>query len=379
MCDFFAASLGAGEFADLEFEDLRDLAIQQASATRRTSMRARCIQIHNCIRVRQWMHNPPYQSRHAVNSSLPPPVSGDTLPLALMTALALSACHSSPVPVAPPAPVLAMTVHPQTGADSLHFPVEVAPRYSNSMSFRVSGKLIERLVHLGDKVRQGQVVARLDPLDATQQLASATAAQSAAEHRLAFARQQLDRDQAQAAHQLIAAAQLEQTQDNYAAAVASRDQATAQWRLARNTLRYNQLVADHAGFITSENADTGATVAAGQAIYGLAWNGDTDIILDAAQSDLPRIRTAQEADVTFTALPGAHFAARVREIAPMADAESRSYRVKLTLTQAGNDLRLGMTGDAILKTTAHGGQPPPPASPCPLPPCFIRATSRRYG
>jgi multidrug efflux pump subunit AcrA (membrane-fusion protein) len=107
--------------------------------------------------------------------------------------------------------------------------------------------------------------------------------------------------------------------------------------------------------ITSENADTGQVVSAGQAVYGLAWSGDIDVTLDAAASDLGRIAVGQTASVTFPALPGRRFDARVREITPAADPQSRTYRVKLTLTQPGQVVRLGMTGDAILSPVAVAG------------------------
>jgi membrane fusion protein, multidrug efflux system len=216
------------------------------------------------------------------------------------------------------------------------------------MSFRVPGKLIKRNVRLGDAVEEGQVLAQLDPVDAQKQFVSAKAALDAAEHRLLYARQQLDRDKAQSEANLIAANQLEQTQDSYTAALAGRDQASAQLVVARNNLQYNTLVADHDGLITSENADTGQVVSAGQAVYGLAWNGDTDVILDAAESELGRITIGQTAKVTFPALPGRQFEARVREIAPAADAQSRTFRVKLQLTGSLDAVRLGMTGDATL-------------------------------
>jgi multidrug efflux pump subunit AcrA (membrane-fusion protein) len=70
--------------------------------------------------------------------------------------------------------------------------------------------------------------------------------------------------------------------------------------------------------------------------------------LDAAESDLGHIVIGQSANITFAALPGRHYDARVREISPAADPQSRTYRVKLTLTQAGSEVHLGMTGDAIL-------------------------------
>jgi membrane fusion protein, multidrug efflux system len=292
--------------------------------------------------------------------------------LAAIALLALSGCGRGHVAEAPPAAVVALPVHPDAGTGggvAIRYPVEVAARYSNPMSFRVPGKLVERKVRIGDAVKKGEVVARLDPVDAQKQAASARAALDAAEHRLVFAKQQLDRDTAQSAQNLIAANQLEQTQDAFTAAQAGRDQAAAQSTVARNNLEYNTLVVDHDGVITSENADTGQVVSAGQAVYGLAWTGDTDVTLDAAESDLGRIAVGQAANVTFPALPGRHFDAHVREITPTADPQSRTYRVKLTLAQPGQVVRLGMTGDATLAPVVApaGGESTPAAATFSLP------------
>ena len=274
--------------------------------------------------------------------------------------LTLSACGRGPAASAPAAVVVALPVHPDAGTGgggiAVRYPVEVAARYSNPMSFRIPGKLIERKVRIGDVVKKGEVVARLDPIDAERQAASAKAALDAADHRLLFAKQQLDRDTAQSAQNLIAANQMEQTQDAFTAAQSGREQAAAQWVVAHNNLEYNTLVADHDGVITSENADTGQVVSAGQAIYGLAWSGDTDVTLDASASDLGRIAVGQSATVTFPALPSQHFDARVREITPAADPQSRTYRVKLTLLHPGSVVRLGMTGDAVLGAMPVGSE-----------------------
>lgn len=299
---------------------------------------------------------------------------GFMAPLAAVTSIWLAACHRAPPPPAPAALVVALPVHPDTspdGNDPIRYPVEVTARYSNTMSFRVPGKLIKRNVRLGDAVKQGQVLAQLDPVDAQKQAASAQAALQAAEHRLLYAQQQLERDKAQSDANLIAANQLEQTQDNFTAALAGRDQAAAQLVVARNSLQYNTLIADHDGLITSENADTGQVVAAGQAVYGLAWLGETDVILDAAESDLARIRTGQVAQITLAALPGRRFEAHIREIAPAADPQSRTYRVKLTLAGAAREVRFGMTGDAMLVPANTGGT----ADTAPAPTYTVTATA----
>ncbi len=299
-------------------------------------------------------------------------------PLGLAAALALSACHGKAPTAAVPALVVAAPVVVDAGVgvgEAIGYPIEAVARYSNTASFRVAGKLIERRVRLGDSVRKGQVLALLDAADAQKQAAGAQAALDAAEHRLAFARQQLDRDQAQGAQNLIAANQLEQTQDAYAAALAGHEQSAAQLAVARNALQYNTLVAEHDGVITSENADTGQVVAAGQAVYGLAWSGDTDVILDAAASDLSRVFIGQAATVTFTALPGRSFEARVREVAPAADPQSRTYRVKLTLLQPEGAVRLGMTGDALLAPAGAAGTALAPAFKVPATAIFHHGNS----
>jgi len=282
----------------------------------------------------------------------------------LLAVTALAGCHGRPAVDAPSAAVVALPVHAYSGADggqSLRYPIEAAARYANVMSFRVAGKIVERTVRLGDAVRRGTVVARLDAADAERQAAAARAALDAAEHRLTFAQQTLDRDSAQFAQHLIAESTLEQTQDAYSAARSAREEAADQWVVARNTLQYHALVADHDGMITGENADTGQYVSAGEAVYGLAWSGDIDVNLDAAAGDLGRMTIGQPAEVTFPALPGRRFAARVREVAPAADPQSRTYRVKLTLAPAkGTDaVRLGMTGDAVLSPGSSGGDGPP--------------------
>jgi multidrug efflux system membrane fusion protein len=96
----------------------------------------------------------------------------------------------------------------------------------------------------------------------------------------------------------------------------------------------------------------------------LAWAGDIDVTLDAAASDLSRVAVGQSTTVTFTALPGRRFLARVREVSPAADPQSRTYRVKMTLTpDAGTSaVRLGMTGDAMFTQAAAGASAGAPAA-----------------
>jgi RND family efflux transporter MFP subunit len=266
--------------------------------------------------------------------------------VALAGVVTLAACSKNEAATPTPRPVVAVAVRADGNAmPAASLPGEVQARYSTPLSFRVGGKIIERRVRLGDVVKSGQIVAQLDPVDAQKSAASAQAQLDAAQHGLVFAKQQLDRDQAQAKENLIAPAQLEQTTNAYASALAQRDQAVQQVALSKNQLQYTTLVAGHAGVITAEQADTGQNVSAGQAVYNLAWSGDIDVLCDVPESALAVFAVGQSANVTLAALPGRKFTARVRELSPAADSQSRTWRARLTLDNPGPDVRLGMTAD----------------------------------
>ncbi|CDY75521.1 Probable Co/Zn/Cd efflux system membrane fusion protein [Caballeronia glathei] len=276
------------------------------------------------------------------------------LALAAFAALTtLTACGKKEAPAPVPRPVVAVAAQSDGRLPQATLPGQVEARYSTPLSFRVGGKIVERRVRLGDTVKTGQIVARLDPADASKSAAATRAQLDAAQHQLDYAKQQLDRDRAQAAENLIAPAQLEQTQNAYASALAQRNQAQQQAALSGDQLKYTTLTADHAGVITSEQADTGQNVTAGQPVYNLAWDGDIDVVCDVPESALAALAVGQRANVRLAAVPGKAFAARVRELSPAADPQSRTWRARLTLEAPTPDVRLGMTADVAF---AQGSQ-----------------------
>lgn len=271
--------------------------------------------------------------------------------LALAAALTLAACQK-PAPVAAaPREVVVLPAQASSGAQLLTLPGEVQARFITPMSFRVAGQIIERRVHLGDTVRQGDVVARLDPLDADHNAASADADLASARQHLEAAQKQLQRDTAQAREQLISALQLEQTQDTYAAALAQAKGAEARAAVAGNQRRYTRLVAEHDGVISAEQANTGEVLAAGQQVFSLAWSGATDVTTEAAQSQVANIRVGAPATVKLSAMPDRPLTGKVREISPAADPQSRTYRIKVTLETKDPALRLGMSGNVTIDTS----------------------------
>jgi membrane fusion protein, multidrug efflux system len=270
------------------------------------------------------------------------------LALAVATAAGLSGCGQPAAPAAVARPAIALPVQAVDASHAAQFPGEVHSRYEMPLSFRVAGQLVARSARLGDQVKKGQVLARLDDADAARARTSAQAALDAAEHRLTFATQQRDRDEAQSAQNLISQLQLEQTHDAYASALAARDEARQQLALADAQWRYQTLVVDHDGAITSEQAEVGQVLAAGQPVFGFAWSGERDVIFGVPEDQLAGVALGQRASVSLLAQPGRSYAGYVRDISPSADPQSRTYRVKLALDGPGQQLPLGMTAQVAL-------------------------------
>jgi membrane fusion protein, multidrug efflux system len=274
---------------------------------------------------------------------------------AAMSLILLASCSTKAPEVDQAVPVIAQPVQAVDGVLAGRFPGDIHARYEMPLSFRVGGQLTARYVNPGDVVKKGQALAQLDSTDAGNQLAAAKAALEAADHRLLFAIQQRDRNEAQSKQNLISQLQWEQTQDAYASALAARDQARQQFELAQNQWRYTTLIADHDGVITTQQADVGQVLSPGQVVFGFAWSGEREAYLDVPESRIDSIVIGQSAKVTLPALPGRVFNARVREVAPAADPQSRTYLVKLTIDQPGNVLQLGMTADVALQDVKSSG------------------------
>lgn len=272
------------------------------------------------------------------------------------TAVVLAACSREAPPASAPPTVIAALPTAQAAAGTSAYSGEVRARYESVLAFRIDGKILARPAHLGDRVRAGQLLAQIDPGDSTASAAAARAALAAAENRLVLARQQRDRNAAQLKEDLVSHAEAEQSDSGFAVAQAEVDQRRQELAVAEHQSQYTELRADHDGYITSESAEVGAVVKTGQAVLGLAWTGEADVVVDVPENRIGEVHRGQAANVTLAAQPpGAPpLRAQVRDIAEVADPQSRTFRVKLALAQPAQ-ARLGTTATANF--TAVSGAP----------------------
>lgn len=266
----------------------------------------------------------------------------------------LLACNGDAAPAREPRPVIVQTVQPEplNGRDSYHG--EIHARHETTLSFRTGGKLLERAVELGETVREGQLLARLDAEDARLAAEAAAAAYRAARDRRDLARLEFERVREIRAQGLVSQSVFDARKAEYDVAEAQLREARKQYELRRNQLAYTELRADTGGVITAVLAEEGQVLAAGQAVFQFARAGEREVWIDVPESRVGELAPGQAAVVELWAQPGRQYAGTVREIAADADPATRTYRVRVALQAPDEALRLGMSATVRLREASTG-------------------------
>lgn len=274
----------------------------------------------------------------------------------LLATLFISGCSTEAAPPAPTHPVLVMTVKSQATTEARHLPGVVSSRYATEIGFQAGGRIGKRLVEVGQVVRQGQALLKLDASDYALALA-------AAEDQAAAAK--VDADQANLDQQRFAAlvvdgavsvADNERQKARADAARARALQASRQVQLARNQARYATLVAPYDGVVTAIRAEAGQVVGEGQPIVAMARAGEFEIVVDIPEALVSGL-AKQSAQATIAGTASERFALTLREVAPAASQPLRTYRAHFSLRDVSPadraQLRLGMTADVSLIYASH--------------------------
>jgi multidrug efflux system membrane fusion protein len=221
-----------------------------------------------------------------------------------------------------------LTVQLSTDVQAANYTGDVRARYESALGFRVPGKLMARLVDVGAQVKQGELLARLDPED--QRLGAEAARQQlvAAKSDFQQAKADLQRYRDLYKKRFISAAEYDRRKWTYETAAARLEQATAQLELTRNQTEYTQLRADRDGVVTAIQAEVGQVVTAGQAVVTVARLDEKEVVVNVPENRLEELREVGEVDVTLWAAPGKTYNGRVREISPSADNVTRTYTVR---------------------------------------------------
>lgn len=224
------------------------------------------------------------------------------------------------------------------------------PQHEVPLAFRLPGKLVARLVDVGDRVTAGQVVARLDATDARLQLEAAEADLAAARTDFARAAADARRSQDLFAGGHVARAALDRVLSAEAEARARADRARQSHSLAANQLSYTDLVAEADGIVTAAPAEAGQVVAAGQPVLSVAREGALDVVFALPEQQRGLLQNAT-ASAEIWGSADRPYALTLRDVSPDADPLGRTYRVRMTLAAPDAEATFGRTVTVRLRTS----------------------------
>jgi RND family efflux transporter MFP subunit len=239
-------------------------------------------------------------------------------------AIVLCSCEQQQSSEARPKMVETVVAAAAPVAESDSITGEIDARVQSDLSFRVSGRITERLADVGTPVKAGQVLARIDPAEQEADLAVAKATLQSAQavevqSRLAFERQQ----------SLFKT--LDQAQETLLTAQGTTKSAEALLETSQDALSYTELRADADGVITARNAEVGQVAQAASAMFTLAHDGPRDAVFKVYESLFLKNKMVDKVTITLLSDPSRNVEASVREISPTIDPATGTIKVKVGL------------------------------------------------
>jgi RND family efflux transporter MFP subunit len=278
------------------------------------------------------------------------------LPLLPAIALMLGACREEKVAeTAAPRPVRTITAAKGDVGETVTLTGQILAENEVSLAFRIGGRILKRFANVGDRVEPDKVLATLDPVDELNALRSATAALSAAEGQLLEASNNFDRQAHLMERGFTTRVNYDQARQGRQTAEARVDDARAQLDQAQDRVSFTELKSTVTGSITARNAEAGEVVQPGQAIYQVAREDGRDAVFDVPAQVLRAAPPDATIVVTLTDDKSVTAKARVRTVDPQADPITRTFRVRMSLIDHPEAMRLGATVTGRLELDAGPG------------------------
>jgi membrane fusion protein, multidrug efflux system len=261
--------------------------------------------------------------------------------------VALSSCSQSTQPPPQPRPVRVTEIVDRSPAQ-IALAGDIRARYESKLGFRVAGKIVRRAVNVGDRVRAGQLVAELDPVDYRLATDALEAQLRAARSDHEFAVADLKRYRELVDEKLLAPAEYERRETSVSTLKDRVAALKAQHEQAQRQTQYTRLLADHDSVVVSLPAEVGQVVAAGQPVAVLAHLPELEVAADVPEGQQALIKRGSAVAVRFWAAPETVLEGRVREIAASAEPGARTYAIRIALLQRAAWVQIGMSATVVL-------------------------------
>lgn len=256
-------------------------------------------------------------------------------PIALLVSVILiTGCKEETAKTPDSTAVYVTTIAKSDGVEERWLSGSIRARVETDIAFRAGGKILKRLVNVGERVTKGQPLVMLDNGDYQLALSVAEEQFKSASVNAKQSLSDAQRFQRLSVDGSMGLADYERQRSRADAATAGMEQARSALELAKNKDSYTILRAPYDGVITAITMEIGQVVAEGQPLLSIAKEGEREVVVDVPEEIMTHVAEfkaeAQPWDEKKNSVP-----LRLRELSPIAVLPSRTYRARYVAQQEG--------------------------------------------
>jgi len=214
-----------------------------------------------------------------------------------------------------------------------------------NLSFRSLGIVSQLDMKLGQQVKKGQLLSKLDNVQARLNYETAVASLNSAESQMNTAKLSLNRVRSLYEKGSSSLSDFEAAKNSFKTAQQSFESAKRSVAIQQDQIQYGYLYASADGVISSVAVELDENVSSGQIIGVLNAGTDMEISLGLPESVINGVSEGMMVDIDFSSIPATKFKGKVTEVSPAVDVNTTTYPVRITVTDPSSEIKTGMTAN----------------------------------
>lgn len=277
------------------------------------------------------------------------------LPLFLVTACGAQQNQEGAVPEISATAVEVKTVKPQNFTISTKYIGRVVAVKDVNIVPKIPGKVAQINVAVGDNVSKGALIAQISSPELENQLKQAEASYKLAETNLNSLEESYKDMKFLYDNDAIPKSQFDQVKAQYEAAKAQLEQATAAVNTVRTQMNETSIYSPISGTVLAVNAEVGELAGSTMPLVVIAQMNPPTVEINLVEKDLPYVSLGKKTEVMLDAFPDKTLTGKISNISPAVNTTTMGYPVKITLSSAPDNLKLGMTANVSLVIEERSG------------------------
>jgi multidrug efflux system membrane fusion protein len=215
------------------------------------------------------------------------------------------------------------------------------------LSFRSNGIITTMNVKVGQQVKKGDLIAKLDNVQANLAYEQAVSSLNSARSAMNTSKSSLDRIKSLYEKGSNSLSDYESAKNSYQAGLDQFESAKRNKSIQSSQISYGYIKAPKAGIIAAKNNDLNENVSAGQVIAVLNAGTDINVLVGLPENMINKVQSGMETILSFSAIEKTEFKGEVIEIAPIVDANSATYPVKIDIQNPTEAIKPGMATNVV--------------------------------